>query len=558
MGFLGLGKNKTPKQVTPAPADDKPAAEQGTQRKSRRIVAPGQKPGNTGQSVSRMPPKPQTQTVNRQTQRPPEIQSSSSSGRVESKRPIVESRPPEFSGDLGSLGNAGSAHGGVCRTGDNALCEFLISKAKLLDQGQVAQLRSKAEAESLPLDQAAVVAGLLTEEQLVNALTQECWVPHLKVDKYEIRKKALDTIAREDAEHYGVFPVDKLGSLLTMAMVNPLDAETIRVLEAKTGLDIKKVVATRSEINQGIAKYYGGLVAAKEGSINITQDVEPKSVTQMLANVNVNDRSATPMSRSAEANISAEIQDIDDLLASDERIAPSIIEPVSLSATEIEPLSDESSVDLPMVTPAQGSPLLSPSFSLDDGLPELVAAAPAAPAAPVAPEFEFDDAPVVAPVAKPAAPAPIAPEFEFDAPQIDPPTLSRPAAPAKPVASATSAAPAAPAAPLIPVRPAPAAPAAARPAAPVAKAAPAPAAPAAPRTTAKPATSRFTNRTTQPNVLNLIPVMEEEFQHAITHGKSHVFDKWVGLQTRNRIINATVVENEVWKLLEGLTPRQAG
>ncbi len=542
MGFLGLGKNKTPKQVTPAPAEERSASEQGTAKRSRRIVAPGQKPGNTGQSVSRMAPKPGTQTVQRQQPRAPEIQSSSGSGRVESKRPIVESRPPEFTGALGSSG--GVARSGVCRTGDTALSEFLISKAKLLDQNQVAQARAKAEAESLPLDQAAVAAGLLTEEQLVNALTQECWVPHLKVDKYEIRKKALDTIAREDAEHYGVFPVDKLGSLLTMAMVNPLDAETIRVLEAKTGLDIKKVVATRSEINQGIAKYYGGLVAAKEGSINITQDVEPKSVTQMLANVSVNDRSSTPMPRPAEPNISAEIQDIDDLLASDERIAPSIIEPVSLSMSEIEPIGEESSVDMPMVTPTQGNPVLSPSFSLDDGLPEPVAAAPAAPA-PVAPEFEFDDAPVVAPVVKSAALAPIAPEFEMDAPAIKPAASVKPVAPVVP--------PKAPA----PARPAPAAPApvVARPAAPVAKAA-SPA--AAPRATAKPATSRFTNRTTQPNVVNLIPVMEEEFQHAITHGKSHVFDKWVGLQTRNRIINAALVENEVWKLVDGLSPRQAG
>jgi len=56
--------------------------------------------------------------------------------------------------------------------------------------------------------------GLITEDQLVNALSQETWVPHLKVDKYEIRKKALDTITKEDAQHFGVFPVDKLGSLL--------------------------------------------------------------------------------------------------------------------------------------------------------------------------------------------------------------------------------------------------------------------------------------------------------------------------------------------------------
>jgi hypothetical protein len=59
-------------------------------------------------------------------------------------------------------------------------------------------------------------------------------------------------------------------------------------------------------------------------------------------------------------------------------------------------------------------------------------------------------------------------------------------------------------------------------------------------------------------VVNLIPVMEEEFQHAITHGKSHVFDKWIGLQSRNRIINAQPVDAEMDTLLAGLyaSPRQ--
>jgi hypothetical protein len=47
-------------------------------------------------------------------------------------------------------------------------------------------------------------------------------------------------------------------------------------------------------------------------------------------------------------------------------------------------------------------------------------------------------------------------------------------------------------------------------------------------------------------------VTEEEFQHAITHGKSHVFEKWVGLQSRNRIINAVSIEAEFDVLLAGL------
>ena len=64
----------------------------------------------------------------------------------------------------------------------------------LLSEEQAGQVRSQAAADDVPVDVACTRLGFIDEDQLVNALTQECWVPHLKVDKYEIRKKALDTI----------------------------------------------------------------------------------------------------------------------------------------------------------------------------------------------------------------------------------------------------------------------------------------------------------------------------------------------------------------------------
>jgi hypothetical protein len=179
------------------------------------------------------------------------LPASENQSRPDTKGPIRSSNAPLFSGNLAD--NARTV--GPCRSGDAALIEFMVTKAKLITREQADLVVSKATREELPLDAAAVALQVITEDALVNALTQECWVPHLKVDKYEIRKKALDTVSREDALHFSVFPVDKLGQLLTLAMVNPLDADTIRILESKTNLDIKKVVATRTEIQQGIEKY---------------------------------------------------------------------------------------------------------------------------------------------------------------------------------------------------------------------------------------------------------------------------------------------------------------
>ena len=564
--------------------------ESQTMRKSRRIVSPGGKPADSSSPAAAAanksaivkpsaprPPAAPSDRVMRQPSAPMDAKEpemiSAPPPRPKGKDPIVvgSSKPPEFSGGFGNAGR----RDGPCRSGDSALFDFLLNKAKLLSDDQVAQVRDKSNQDSLPIDVAAVELGFITEEQMVNALTQECWVPHLKVDKYEIRKKALDTIAREDATHFGVFPVDKLGSLLTLAMVNPLDAETIRVLESKTGLDIKKVVATRSEIAQGIEKYYSGKVQAKDSSLAFTQDVEPKSVTQMMAKVGPTKQAAPPSRPMPVVNINItadnivpEIQDIDDLLSSDEAIAPAIIEPISLKSEAeaipvdpvmmeaiepelaiIEPMIPEFIPETTMAPPARSSASLKPAiaqsakhqdgsddFEIADMSPVDLNSAndptltkkhapvlPTAPTAPTAPR-----APAVNPVVS------IAPEFEIDhGTPIAKPAVAAPA-------GRTPAKPTAPIAPPALNRPSPAA-------HPLASASPG-------RSDSRPATSRFagTGRSERSGIINLIPVTEEEFQHAITHGKSHVFEKWVGLQSRNRIINAVSIEAEFDVLLAGL------
>ena len=161
--------------------------------------------------------------------------------------------------------------------GDLALRSFMQDKASLLDGTQAAQAAQKSTNEGVPFDKACVQLEFITEQQLVNALTEECYVPHLQVRSYEVRKKALDTVDEQDARRYSVLPVDKLGKILNLAMVNPLDDDAIEFLQDKTGLEIKKVVASRSEIEEGIDLYYGGSQQAREGSMSIAQDAPARS-----------------------------------------------------------------------------------------------------------------------------------------------------------------------------------------------------------------------------------------------------------------------------------------
>ena len=572
--FFGKGKvkpNEESKLPVPPPA-----------RASRRAVVPGAAPSTQRVSSSG------TASVNRGPANPspsvfakPKAPASSDSDqlvlapgespvRPNTKGPIRSSNAPQFAGSLTDSARTS----GPCRTGDAALIEFMVNKARLITSEQADLITSKAQRESLAVDAAAVLLQVITEDALVNALTQECWVPHLKVDKYEIRKKALDTVSREDAVHFSVFPVDKLGQLLTLAMVNPLDADTIRVLESKTNLDIKRVVATRSEIQQGIEKYYSGKVIAKDTSISFTADAstELKSVTQMLGNVKASDAdtilggsdiSSPTMARD---NIVSDIQDIDDLLTADEIIAPAIIQakPFELEAPLIVPVGEIIEISEPQIFDASALEARAPRTS---GLPPLVQETKVE----ARPPFSFDDTPASSPATLMPAAAFVPPattrisaaEFELDDPDAIAPAI-KPAIEAKPAARTPNAAPPPQRAPQLP-QPTPIA----RPAI-SSIARPATAAVARPVTTSisQPSSGQIarppgsssnlfpartaTGRVANQKVVNLIPVLEEEFQHAITHGKAHVFEKWVGLQGRNRIINAVPVESEFEQLLQGV------
>jgi hypothetical protein len=506
-GLFGLGKDK---KAAKGGSDRRPLPDQGaagdvqSTRKSRKVIAakPTGAPRAPGRPASRSgdPAPVELGPTGAHVEAPPAIDMPLELGDAPVSRPAtgpvaVSAAPaPVFAGTIAS-----GSRNGPSRTGDAVLIEFLQSKANppLLTPEQAAQAKGLAEAENIAFDSACVRLAFFTEDQLVTVLTQECWVPHLKVDKYEIRKKALDTVTRDDAVHYGVFPVDKLGSLLTLAMVNPLDSEAIRALEHKTGLDIKKVVATRSEISQGIEKYYSGNVQVKDTSRSFVQDVEPRSVTQMMSKVGPSaGPGAAPLlpipavppptaSAPATESIVADIQDIDDLLGAE--ISPAIVEPIMA-----EPMTLD---DEPAITPAARGPRPEPALELE-------------------PTAGTDTEAI-------QAPAPV------DTSALVP---NRPVAPPAPAL-----------APLPTI-------------APVAKPAPAPAvAPAAGANRPAGATSRFQAGSAAGSAAAaLVQVTEDEFRYAISHGRSRLFERWVALQTRNRIINGQPVERELEPVLAGL------
>lgn len=69
--------------------------------------------------------------------------------------------------------------------------------------------------------------GILKKDALIMFLVKYCKIPHLSLLDYEISKDVLSLLPQTLCLKYRILPIDKLGRMITVAMVNPLDQETI-------------------------------------------------------------------------------------------------------------------------------------------------------------------------------------------------------------------------------------------------------------------------------------------------------------------------------------------
>ena len=98
--------------------------------------------------------------------------------------------------------------------------------------------------------------GYAKEEEIAQALTVQYGFPYLPLDNYEIDREIIKLIPEDLVKKYGVIPIDKIGSTLTVAMVNPLNINTLEELESITKCTVQPFVTTSTSFQKAFRKYY--------------------------------------------------------------------------------------------------------------------------------------------------------------------------------------------------------------------------------------------------------------------------------------------------------------
>jgi type IV pilus assembly protein PilB len=170
--------------------------------------------------------------------------------------------------------------------------DILIDKGILLPE-QLALAKKQAQELNEPLRQSVIKLGMITEQELIENIAEYLEIPFMDIRTFNIKKEILNLVPEDIAKKYMLIPLFKIGSLLTIAMFDPMNLYAIDELRARTNLDIKTVISTESTIRKAIEKYYGSISAFEEkgpahgesAEADLTKWVEDAPVVNFVNNM---------------------------------------------------------------------------------------------------------------------------------------------------------------------------------------------------------------------------------------------------------------------------------
>src|SRR5512140_3177355 len=133
----------------------------------------------------------------------------------------------------------------------------LLVKEKVITTEQLDQALKVQKDSGTRLGSILVKLGFLSDEDVTNFLSRQYGVPAINLTFFEIDSTVVKLIPYETAKRYQILPLSRVGSSLTIAMVDPTNVFAMDDIKFMTGFNIEPVVASESSIMAGIEKAYG-------------------------------------------------------------------------------------------------------------------------------------------------------------------------------------------------------------------------------------------------------------------------------------------------------------
>jgi general secretion pathway protein E len=136
------------------------------------------------------------------------------------------------------------------------LGEILIERGKVdpedLDRALEVQLERGDKIGKILTDM-----GLIAQRDVLAALSDQLGVPLVSIDGPPPAAAEIDGLSHRFLRQCRAFPIALAEQVLTIAMADPMDFETVAAMRAFSGLEVRSVLAPEQEILDAIDRHYG-------------------------------------------------------------------------------------------------------------------------------------------------------------------------------------------------------------------------------------------------------------------------------------------------------------
>jgi chromosomal replication initiator protein DnaA len=229
-------------------------------------------------------------------------------------------------------GSAASTSAGAAPHVHRRLGAILLEHS-LITQPELDEVLAQQQSEGGFIGELLVQKKYVSQAVISEFLVKQCKIPHLSLQDYEIGPDVLSLIPQTICEKYHLLPIDKLGRILTVAMVDPLDLDALEDIRSVCPeLRIKPILCNWQDFERVSAKSYGTKKGSKQSG--------GKSMT--AASLGLVDSPAAAKSQTEEVvaalvapdNLEAEVPSSDLPAPLDQHEEPSSTEELTAAMTE--------------------------------------------------------------------------------------------------------------------------------------------------------------------------------------------------------------------------------
>ncbi len=150
----------------------------------------------------------------------------------------------------------------------------MLLKAGMISPEQLEKALKEQQSTGSKLGSVLAKLGFITEDEILQFLSKQFNVPAINLNDYNFDKTLLTLIPAKLAQKYGVLPLNRLGRVLTVAMINPTDFHAMEEIKFSTGFEIHPALALESAIWTAIDKNYGAAGMLEDVMQSIEQTAE--------------------------------------------------------------------------------------------------------------------------------------------------------------------------------------------------------------------------------------------------------------------------------------------